>query len=164
MLTAYGSAAPLNRELQRAGRVLPVPFPFLDGNHAMNVRPLNYDWTEIYAHAADVTQYAMKGRRMLRRWQANSGTTRWVNLIRSSSSKRAKFQRTMHEALKTDQSMRRFFDGVTREIPSFYVSRVKAGLGPLWDALPRSALLHNENTFSQPVSGAPIPGPALIAV
>ena len=164
MLTAYGSAAPLNRELQRAGRVLPVPFPFLDGNHAMNVRPLNYDWTEIYAHAADITQYAMKGRRMVRRWQANSGTTRWVNLIRSSSSKRAKFQRTMHEALKTDQSMRRFFDGVTREIPSFYVSRVKAGLGPMWEALPRGALLHDENTFSPSPLAAPMPDPALVAV
>lgn len=158
MLTAYGSAAPLNRELQRAGRVLPIPFPFLDGNHAMNVRPLNYDWTELYAHAADLTQYAMKGRRMLRRWTANRGTTRWVNLIRSRSSGRAKFQRTMHEALLTDPSMRRFFDGVTREIPSFYVSRVIRGLGPLWEALPRSALLHEQNTFAHSV---PAPAPSL---
>jgi hypothetical protein len=106
----------------------------------------------------------MKGRRMLRRWQANNGTTRWVNLIRSSSSKRARFQRTMHDALKTDQSMRRFFDGVTREIPSFYVNRVMAGLGPLWEALPRSALLHDENTFSQSPSATLMPGPALVAV
>ena len=147
MLTAYGSAAPLNRELQRAGRVLPIPFPFLDGNHAMNVRPLNYEWTEIYAHAADISQYAMKGRRMLRRWAANTGATRWVNMVRSSSSRRAKFQRTMHEALTTDQAMRRFFDGTQREIPSFYVDRVKRGLGPLWDALPSTALLHDQNTF-----------------
>ncbi len=164
MLTAYGSAAPLNRELQRAGRVLPIPFPFLDGNHAMNVRPLNYEWTEIYAHAADITQYAMKGRRMLRRWAANSGTTRWVNLVRSISSKRAKFQRTMNEALRTDQSMRRFFDGRTRDIPSFYTSRIIRGLGPLWEALPRSALLHDQNTFSQPAPAISAPSPALVAV
>lgn len=166
MLTAYGSAAPLNRELQRAGRVLPVPFPFLDGNHAMNVRPLNYDWPEIYAHAADITQYALKGRRMLRRWNANSGTTKWVNLVRSYSSKRATFQRTMNEALRTDQSMRRFFDGATREIPPFYVSRIIRGLGPLWEALPRSALLHDQNTFSQAAAApaAPVQSPALVAV
>jgi hypothetical protein len=149
MLTAYGSAAPLNRDLQRNGRVVPVPFPFLDGNHAMNVRPLNYDWPEIHALAADITHYALKGRRMLRRWGANGGTTRWVNLVRAYSSKRAAFQRTMHDALTTDQSMRRFFDGATREVPSFYVGRIKRGLGPLWEALPRSALLHDENTFAQ---------------
>jgi len=163
MLTAYGNAAPLNRELQRAGRVLPIPFPFLDGNHAMNVRPLNYDWPEIYAHAADITQYALKGRRMIARWQANTGTTRWVNLVRSYSSKRADFQRTMTDALRTDPSMRRFFAGTTREIPSFYVTRIMRGLGPLWEALPRSALLHDQNTFSQPASAASLPAPALAA-
>ena len=38
LLTAYGQAAPLNLELQRAGRVLPFPFHFLDSNHA-NERP-----------------------------------------------------------------------------------------------------------------------------
>ncbi len=147
MLTAYGRAAPLNLELQRAGRVLPIPFTFLDGNHAMNVRPLNYDWDEIYAHAADVTHYAMKGRRMWKRWVANNGSTRWVNLIRSSSSKRAKFQTTVLDSLHNDRSLRRFLDGVTRELPSFYVDRISRGLGPLWDALPRSALLHDENAY-----------------
>ena len=164
MLTAYGSAAPLNRELQRSGRVIPIPFPFLDGNHAMNVRPLNYDWTELYAHATDVTQYAMKGPRMLHRWMANRGTTRWVNLIRSRSSGRAKFQRTMHQALTTDQSMRRFFDGVTREVPSFYVTRVMHGLGSLSEALPRSALQHEQNTFSDAASSPLIRDQALAAI
>ena len=32
LFTCYGRASPLNLELQRAGRVLPIPFPFLDGN------------------------------------------------------------------------------------------------------------------------------------
>ena len=50
MLTAYGAAAPLNLELQKAGRVLPFPFQFLDSNHAMNVRPLNYGWAEIHTN------------------------------------------------------------------------------------------------------------------
>jgi len=59
LLTAYGRAAPLNLELQEAGRVLPFPFHLLDGNHAMNVRPKNYGWDEFYQRAVDVTRYAM---------------------------------------------------------------------------------------------------------
>src|SRR3546814_358547 len=64
LLTAYGQAAPLNLELQRAGRVLPFPFHFLDSNHAMNVRPLNYEWREFYDHAVDLTRYALSGARV----------------------------------------------------------------------------------------------------
>ena len=154
MLTAYGRAAPLNLELQRAGRVLPIPFPFLDGNHAMNVRPLNYEWTEIYSHAAELTQYAMKGMRMAKRWAANRGSTRWVNLVRSHSSGRARFQRTMHDALRNDHAMRRFFDGSSRALPEFYVDRVNRGLGPLREALPVGALLHDENAY---LRGSPAP-------
>lgn len=147
MLTSYGGAAPLNRELQRAGRVIPVPFPFLDGNHAMNVRPLNYEWAEIYAHARDLAHYAMKGRRMMSRFVANRGATRWVNLVRSSSSKRARFQGQMHAALTTDPAMKAFFAGQSRELPSFYRNRIVRGLGPLWEALPAGALMHNENAY-----------------
>ena len=39
LLSAFGMAAPLNLELQRAGRVLPFPHHFLNNHHAMNVRP-----------------------------------------------------------------------------------------------------------------------------
>jgi hypothetical protein len=39
LLSAFGRAAPLNLELQRAGRVLPFPFHFLNANKAMNVVP-----------------------------------------------------------------------------------------------------------------------------
>ena len=147
MLTSYGRAAPLNLELQRAGRVIPVPFTFLDGNHAMNVRPLNYDWTEIYAHAHDVAHYAMKGKRMLSRWVANRGATRWVNLVRSYSSKRAKFQDQMTKAMKSDLAMKAIFDGTSRELPSFYQQRVIRSLGPLWDALPQGAIMHDETAY-----------------
>ncbi|MGE4252428.1 MAG: radical SAM protein [Parvibaculaceae bacterium] len=166
MLTAYGRAAPLNLELQRAGRVLPIPFPFLDGNHAMNVRPLNYEWTEIYAHAADLTQYAMKGARMAKRWAANRGSTRWVNLVRSHSSRRAKFQRTMLTALRSDDSMRRFFAGSSRSLPKFYVDRINRSLGPLAEALLETAFLHDENAYLRGSSAAigpqaPQPAPGL---
>ena len=48
LLSAFGRAAPMNLDYQRAGRVLPFPFHFLNNNHAMNVRPKNYSWPEFY--------------------------------------------------------------------------------------------------------------------
>jgi hypothetical protein len=41
--------------------VLPFPFHFLDNNHAMNVAPLNYSWTEFYDRVIDLTAYAFPG-------------------------------------------------------------------------------------------------------
>ena len=58
LLSAFGRAAPLNLEYQRADRVLPFPFHFLDNNHAMNVRPENYAWKEFYDHVIDLTKYS----------------------------------------------------------------------------------------------------------
>src|SRR4029078_9783422 len=55
LFSSFGLAAPLNLEYQRAGRVLPFPFTFLNNNHAMNVRPANYRWEEFYDHLVDVT-------------------------------------------------------------------------------------------------------------
>ena len=46
LLSAFGRAAPLNLEYQRAGRVLPFPFHFLNNNQAMNVKPKNYSWPD----------------------------------------------------------------------------------------------------------------------
>jgi hypothetical protein len=148
LLTAYGRAAPLNLELQRAGRVLPFPFLLLDGNHAMNVRPLNYEWAEFYDLAADATRYAMTGARVLRRFAANRGIVmRMLNLVRATSSKRARFQARVRERLDTDASVRRFFAGESRQLPGFYAERIRGSLGPLWDALPAGALMHDENAY-----------------
>src|SRR3546814_7187348 len=61
----------MNLDLQRAGRVLPFPFHFIDSNHAMNVRPLNYGWREFYDLAVDLTRYALKGTMVRRRFLAN---------------------------------------------------------------------------------------------
>ena len=63
LLSAFGQAAPLNLEYQRAGRVLPFPFHFLNNNHAMNVRPKNYSWPEFYDGLIDVTRTRSRGGR-----------------------------------------------------------------------------------------------------
>lgn len=57
-LPPMAAPRPLNLQLQRADRVLPFPFFFLDGSHAMNVQPLNYEWLDFYSLSADLTRYA----------------------------------------------------------------------------------------------------------
>ena len=52
----------MNLDYQRAGRVLPFPFPFLNNNHAMNVRPKNYSWPEFYDRLVDLTRYSFSWR------------------------------------------------------------------------------------------------------
>ncbi len=148
LLTCYGAAAPLNLEFQRAGRVLPFPFHFLDSNHAMNVRPLNYDWAEFYGHSEDLTAYAFSRERLWRRFNANRGfNTKAINLMRASSSGRAKYQGKIRRKLLNNSAMRSFFDGETTQLPDYYRNRIRHQLGSLWDALPEGALMHDPNAY-----------------
>jgi hypothetical protein len=148
LFTAYGRAAPLNLELQRQGRVLPFPFQVLDSNHAMNVRPKNYDWLEFYDNVVDVTKYALSWPRIVRRLGENGGfTARWLSAIRALFSGRVKYQTTIRLLLDTDVPFRRFFEGETAELPAFYENRIRKSLGPLWDQLPTGALMHNQNAY-----------------
>jgi hypothetical protein len=161
LLTAYGRAAPLNLELQRAGRVLPFPHFFLDSNHAMNVQPLNYGWAEFYDRAVDVTRYAMTGKRVWQRFAANEGAaTKLLNLVRATSSKRVKFQTKVRQLLDTDPAMRRFFQGESRRLPDFYMERMRQSLGPLWDALPMGALTHDQNAYLADPAGYTVAPPS----
>jgi len=148
LLTCYGAAAPLNLEFQRAGRVLPFPHHFLDSNHAMNVRPLHYDWAEFYGLAEDLTLYAHSRGQMWRRFNANRGpTTKAMNLARAASSGRAKFQGKVGRLLRDNPQVRRFFDGDTDVLPDFYRNRVRHQMGVLWEALPEGALMHDPNAY-----------------
>ena len=56
LLTAFGEAAPINLEYQKAGRVLPFPFHFLNNHLAMNIKPKNYDWVDFYDKVIDLTK------------------------------------------------------------------------------------------------------------
>ncbi len=148
LFTCYGRASPLNLELQRAGRVNAMPFHFLDSNHGMNIRPLNYDWADFYDLVADVTRHALGRRGIWRRFRANEGVTaRLFNLFRGATTGRPKYQAAMAHRLRTDPQMRAFFDGETAVIPAFFEARVRADLGPLWAALPPGALDHDPNAY-----------------
>jgi hypothetical protein len=148
LLTAYGAAAPLNLDFQRAGRVRAFPHQFLDGNHAMNVQPLNYSWDEFYARAEDLTRYAYSPKRLLKRFVANDGwTTSLMNFVRASSSRRAHFQSRVRRLLREDAQARAFFEGESEQLPGFYRRRARRHLGNLWDALPEGALMHDTNAY-----------------
>jgi hypothetical protein len=153
LLTAYGRAAPLNLDLQRAGRVRPFPFYFLDSVHAMNVQPEHYDWNEIYDRTLDLTRHALSASRVMARFRANRGGTKLLNLIRARSTKRIRFQSTVRGLLDSDPGVRRFFDGESEALPDFYRHKMQATMGPLWEALPEGALMHDQNAYlhSEPV-------------
>jgi hypothetical protein len=149
LFTAYGRASPLNLELQRAGRVNAMPFHFLDSNHGMNIVPLHYDWADFYDLVADVTRHALGGRAIWRRFLAGTDVSgRLFNLARGLTTGRPKYQAGMARMLRTDPAMRAFLDGKTHAVPPFFEARLRADLGPLWDALPPGALDYDPNAYA----------------
>ncbi len=159
LLTAFGEAAPLNLELQRAGRVLPFPFHFLNNNQAMNVRPRHYGWTEFYDRVIDLTKYSFSWKKIARRARGTqAGFATWMNIIRAISSEgfgRIRYYSTVRRLLDSDASVRRFFEGETRRIPSFYTERLKKQLGPFWEHLPAGALEYDPNAYLRKLTSTP---------
>lgn len=158
LLSAFGRAAPLNLELQRAGRVLPFPHHFLNNNFAMNVRPKNYGWSAFYDRVIDLTRYSFSWRAIGRRLAANrEAIPRWMNVVRAISSEgfgRARYYSTVRRLLDSDPSVRRYFEGESETLPGFYVEQVRRDLGPLWRFLPEGAL-HHDHTAYLKTAGAP---------
>jgi hypothetical protein len=150
MLSAFGQAAPLNLEFQRANRVLPFPFHFLS-NIQMNIRPKNYTWQEFYGHLIDITKYSYSSRLIFRRFWANGETIpRWLNIVRGFSSERfgrVKYFTQIQRRLNTDPQLLRFFEQETTEIPAFFVDTVREDLGEFWDWLPEGAISHDPNAY-----------------
>ena len=158
LLSAFGEAAPLNLELQRAGRVLPFPFHFLNNNHAMNVKPINYGWGEFYDRVIDLTRYTFSPRRIVRRAQASQrGFATWLNVVRAISSEgygRIRYYTELRRRLREDRPLRRYYERETNELPEFFVNRIRNDLGPLWEYLPPGALDHEPNAYLEKISGA----------
>ena len=151
LLSAFGQAAPLNLELQRAGRVLPTPFHFLDNNRATNVRPKNYTWASLYDNVIGLRKHSFSWRAVGRRLQANRGALpRWLNAMRALSSEGSggsSMTRPCGGCLESDASLRSFLDGETTALPGFYADQMRKDLGPFWDALPEGALRHDPNAY-----------------
>ncbi|MFC1683778.1 hypothetical protein ACFL0G_06205, partial [Candidatus Zixiibacteriota bacterium] len=151
LLTSFGRAAPLNLEFQRAGRVLPFPFHFLNNNHAMNVKPKHYSWLEFYDRLIDLTRHTFSWPAIFNRFKANRGMiSRSMNVLRAVSSEgfgRIKYHTELRRRLETDRQMRRYFEGETTELPQFFMDQVRKDLGPMWEWLPQGALYHDPNAY-----------------
>ncbi len=160
LLSAFGRAAPLNLEYQRAGRVLPFPFNFLDNNHAMNIRPANYQWTDFYDYLIDLSRYSFSWKLIGRRFAATKAPIpRWMNVVRAVSSEgfgRIKYHTTIRQRLDTDSEVRGFVDGTTDRLPAFYEERLQNDLGPLRPYLPAGSIMHDPNAYLKS-SGREVP-------
>jgi hypothetical protein len=158
LLSAFGQAASLNLDYQRAGRVLPVPFHFLNNNHAMNVKPLHYSWREFYDRVIDLSEYSFSWRATVDRVKAvRKVIPKLLNVMRARSSEgvgRIKYYRTLRDRLDTDIELRGYFDGKTTELPTFFLDRITSDLGPLWDWLPEGALYHDAHAYLNEVEKA----------
>jgi hypothetical protein len=172
LLTAFGQAAPFNRELQRDGRVLPFPFHFLDNNHAMNVRPKHYAWPEFYDHVVDLSRHAFSWPMIAKRAMLNRGwIPKWFNFIRSVSSEgfgRIKYHTKIRGLLDTDASVRGFLEGETAVLPKFYARKIRGKLGPLYDLLPEGATMHDHhaylNSYQEPIPSLVELGPLRVSL
>jgi hypothetical protein len=151
MLSAFGRAAPLNLQYQRANRVLGFPFHFLNNNRAMNVRPKHYSWPDFYDQVIGLTEYTFSRRAILKRFRANRTTIpKWMNVLRAISSEglgRLKYHREVRRRLKADRPFRRYFEQETEELPAFFVDQIRRELGPLYKWLPSGALAHDPNAY-----------------
>lgn len=153
--TAYGQAAPLNLELQRGGRVIPLPFHFLD-SHWMNVRPRHYSWPEFYHLAGDLARSAQSWPRIYRRFRASRGfVPRSLSLARALSSGRVRRLAQVEHLLQTDGMFRRFFECESTQLPAYLEHRIRRDLGPLWEMLPPGALMHDANAYANAHAKAP---------
>jgi radical SAM superfamily enzyme YgiQ (UPF0313 family) len=151
LLSAFGRAAPLNLQYQRANRVLPFPFHFLDNNRAMNLKPRNYSWRDFYDQVIDLTRDTFSPRAIFNRFRGTrTAIPRWMNVVRAVSSEgygRIRYYREVRRRLEADRQVRRYFDQETGELPEFYVQQVRKDLGPFWDWLPAGALDHDPNAY-----------------
>lgn len=157
LLSAFGEAAPLNLDYQRAHRVIPFPFHFLNNNGAMNIKPKNYSWPDFYRHVIDLTRYAFSPRAIARRSLATSGVIpRWMNVVRAVSTEgygRMQYYAGVRRMLETDGQFRAFFEQQSDIVPPFFVSRIRRDLGDMWRWLPEGALFHDQNAYLNEVSG-----------
>jgi hypothetical protein len=73
-----------------------------------------------------------------------------MNVLRAVSSSgfgRIRYYEEVRHRLDIDRQFRRFYEQETRELPQFYVDRIRKELGLLWQWLPKGALCHDPNAY-----------------
>jgi hypothetical protein len=164
LLTAFGQAAPVNLEYQRANRVTPLPFHFLNNSRGANVKPKNYTWPDFYDRVLDLGRYLFSWRSIGARLRAaKSLAPRWLHLVRAVSYGGrgwVRYSAEVRRRLDADSQLRAFFDGEDKALPRFFEDQVRKDLGPLWDVLPAGALSHDPNGWLKAQEAAGLEGAA----
>ena len=152
LLSAFGRAAPMNLDYQRAGRVLPFPFHFLNNNHAMNVRPKNYAWAEFYDRLVDLTSYSFSWRAIARRLGGHAdgdpevderGARDVVGGLGPDRLPHHDPGAARHRPVGARASWR----GRRRCCRSSTQDRIRRDLGPMYEYLPAGAVMHDPNAY-----------------
>jgi hypothetical protein len=99
----------------------------------------------------DLTSYTFSRKAMYRRFAATKDfTNKWMNFMRAISSEghgRIKFYKQIRKNLVEDRSFRNYFEGETKQLPSFYTNIIKKTLGIWWQWLPQGAIEHDHNAY-----------------
>lgn len=161
ILTAFGRNAEGNRNHQADGRVLPVPFEFLDLVEAMNVVPKHYPWDSFYDGVCGAYEHAFSARAIARRaWANRRSIIAFEQVFRSVTSdhfNRLRYHRRMQRWVATDPEVRAFFHGETTTVPTVMRAQVRRHLGPLWEWLPDQSLQYDANAYLHATSAmAPV--------
>jgi hypothetical protein len=117
----------------------------------MNLKPKHYEWIDFYDKVIDLTEYTFSTKAIYRRFMATPNfTAKWMNTMRAVSSEghgRIKFFKKVRSKLAEDAQFRKYFEGETKELPSFYTDIIRRDLGIWWQWLPEGALYHDENAY-----------------
>jgi hypothetical protein len=153
LITSFGNSAPLNTQYQSENRVLDLPFPFLDGNFGLNVRPKNYSYVEFYDHVVDLFRYSFSNSKIIRRFRSNwHPLPRWMNVLRARFSSRGSCGNfaEIRNLLATNPEFQAFYAGDTQKPPMYYREKTKSVMGVFYDHLPESVLRQLENGEEAP--------------
>ncbi|NIO29739.1 MAG: radical SAM protein [Candidatus Latescibacteria bacterium] len=154
VLTSFGNAAPLNHQYQLEERVIDIPFPFLDGYSISNVRFKNYSYVEFYNNLIDLVRFSFSSRMVWKRFRANKHSfPRWMNLLRTISSDKGGGARKLVEIrnhFATDREFEAFYSGVSIKPPTFFLNKIKEGMGSFYDQLPPKVLEYLERGEPEP--------------
>ena len=80
-----------------------------------------------------------------------------MNFIRAVSSEgfgRIRHFRRVRRALDADPAMRPYLAGKSRELPQFYLDKLRSDLGPMWALLPPEAIHHDPYAFLKKAGAA----------
>ena len=155
LLSAFGRAAPLNLEYQRAGRILPFPFHFLNNNHAMNVRPANYRLDGVLRQPGEPEPLLVLRPGDPAPLRGHAGRDPAVDERRARDVVRGMGSDRVPHAdprlLDTDRDVSAFLHGETDRLPAFYANRLRNDLGDMYQFLPPGGDRHDPVAYLRSV-------------